>query len=836
MKKNIIFTGAALILLVLTATVHGAVKDQALALEFKKTGFYINEKLFDDAFVSDQGNLVLKASEKFMDADQGKKNDFSVTAANTWKKISKITGRAVFVEIREGEKRTALWKSEGADSAVLIEQWGPEIKAETGRNIFMSLALSGDFAGTPSLNGTIGSYFLQNVLDSAINCSISGSGVSFGLSGRYHYLIDPKWDINFGAQLNYSAGGGTFDFALLGGASYFLSYRSSLDITLSIETSGIVTIGTGVTYYLDGRTGMYNEPAEPAPVKNRGAGNKTEYIRTVNTPARADTSEPTDTPESTDTPRPAPTPWPTSTPLPVLTVTPAETTAEIPAVTHSNEANYIQTPTVTNMGLTPAAAENTAISRNAVAAYTPGPDVTKEEVKKETEEEMKARLRKEILEELKNERNPENPKTGADEKGTTAGFFIEADGISIYRAVSNSWMGGGGRFGFGDDGIFGMSFIPEILTEANNPAFSEIFDGSLNVAFDFYPLGRSPSGIYIGPLIGARYFSYKPAGGDKELGFDLTAGGEAGVRFLMNAFVLDIGVDYRIDHNMTGNSSVMVETNPYQYIPKLPTGAIMPHVSLGVMFYGAEPVRPGEKQDGNAPENKKDGVRNDPKNSGTTDGTFLEVDLADIVRFVRDGTKGSGLRLGFGDDGIFGMSFILGGKYENGNETGIKRYLAGLDIAFDFYPGGRSPSRFYLGPVIGANFNMYQQNTPPNETEIFVSLTGGGEAGIRMLMNWFVLDIGASYYVHNRVGYHGSNPFNIPSMQNEFLYRLGMGVMFYGSAKNTQEAAVTPTPLPVSTIAATPAATETPVMNQREEAVNTPVSAATQVEVKEESK
>lgn len=807
MKKNIIFTGAALILLALTTAAHGTVRDQAPALEFKKTGFYINEKLFDDAFLSEQGNLVLKASEKFIDADQGEKNDLSVTAANTWKKISKITGRAVFVEIREGEKRTALWKSEGADSAVLIEQWGSEIKAETGRNIFMSLALSGDFSGTPSLNGTIGSYFLQNVLDSAINCSISGSGVSFGLSGRYHYLIDPKWDVSFGAQLNYSAGGGIFDFALLGGASYFLSYRSSLDITVNIDTSGIVTLGTGVTYYLDNRTGTYNEPVT---IKKRSAGNKTEFIAPVSTLERKDTPWPTDTPESTDTALPTSTPWPTSTLLPVLTMTPAEITNETPAAVYSDESNYIQTPTVTNTELTQATAENTVMSRNAEAADTPGPAVTKEEVKKETEEEMKVRLRKEILEELKNERNPENQKTGADENGTTstgadkngttAGFFIEADGISIYRAVSNSWTGGGGRFGFGDDGIFGMSFIPEILTEANNPAFSEIFDGSLTVAFDFYPLGRSPSGIYIGPLIGARYFSYKPAWGDKELGFDLTAGGEAGVRFLMNAFVLDIGAYYRIDHNMTGNSSVMVETNPYQYIPKLPTGAIMPHISLGVMFYGAEPVRPGEKQDGSAPENKKDGALNNLKNEGTTDGTFLEIDLADLVRFVRDGTKGSGLRLGFGDDGIFGMSFILGGKYEDGNETGIKRYSAGLDIAFDFYPGGRSPSRFYIGPVIGANFNMYQQNTPLNETETFVSLTGGGEAGIRMLMNWFVLDVGASYYVHNRVGYHDSNPFNIPSMQNEFLYRLGMGVMFYGPAKNTQEPAVTPTPLPVSTI------------------------------------
>ena len=145
-------------------------------LKFSRTDFYSGGGYFDGVTVFAAGNLSLEASKKFMTLEPGEKDNISIEAAALWKKISGVKSGPVLIEIREGGKRSALWKSDGDDSAVMIEQWGPQIVQQLKNSIFMSAAVSGNSRQSgPVISGTLGSYFLYNMLDCAVNLSASGT-------------------------------------------------------------------------------------------------------------------------------------------------------------------------------------------------------------------------------------------------------------------------------------------------------------------------------------------------------------------------------------------------------------------------------------------------------------------------------------------------------------------------------------------------------------------------------------------------------------------------------------------------------------------------------------
>lgn len=162
-----------------------------------------------------------------------------------------------------------------------------------------------------------------------------------------------------------------------------------------------------------------------------------------------------------------------------------------------------------------------------------------------------------------------------------------------------------------------------------------------------------------------------------------------------------------------------------------------------------------------------------------TDRFFVETDLMSITRSIVNEWYEADLRAGFGDGGIFGLSFMLEGILYKDSDNGydFTGWIAGLDIAFDFYPFGNSPSGIYIGPIIGGRYHGY--NISDIGGGSFFSLTPGVEAGVRVLLDWLILDASLAYTA-NIYFYEGVSDMN-EMLKHDYLARLGVGVMFYAS-------------------------------------------------------
>jgi hypothetical protein len=754
-------------LIIFAAAISGAVQDNAA--KFKQTQFYSGGKLFNDAVISPQGNLILEASVKFISMERGEKDKASIEAAVLWEKLSNNGGTSVMVEIREGGKRTSLWKSSGNGSASMIEQWGLETEPDTRRSIFMSGAVSGNSStGSPALSMTFGSYFFRNLVDCAANLSVAGSNGSLGLSGRYHYQLDPKWDINGGIELGVSGGGGsaTGDLAVLIGASEFLNYRSSLDFSISMGTTG-VTIGSGITYYFD-RAPQLN--FEPIPVKTQvvsAAGAATAVYTPVQTPTTATiiAAQPADTPQSAITPRPFE--QAVETPKPENTQQAAETpqsdylqqAIEIPRPANTQQAAETPQPVNTQQpedtprpGFTPWIASPTVEPEHPT---TEVPTATQASAQSEaTPAPVNAGPENTPVEQPAQEHR-DQPKVSATEnethekEGTTAGVFMEADALNLYESINSDWLNCSLKIGCGNDSPVGLAIMPEFLQYTKTgPSYNL---AGLDLAIDIYPFGRSPSGIYFGPIVGARYYLYD-ANEITTTDIEFCYGGEAGIRLLANFLALDAWVTF------TSNKNTMTD------FQKELLNDLTFRAGAGFMFYSSKDNGDNSGESTNPPAN----------DNGTTAGFFLEADILSLVKkYEQDGSIDTSIRFGPGHDSFYATSFILEGSYL---DTDIAtNYSAGADIAFDFYPLGRSPSGLYIGPLAGAEYFMNKQLDIKDDYLVF---TAGGEAGIRFLVNFLVLD--ANYaYTYNMYDYN-----NRPrGYRYEQIYRAGVGLMFYSSGE-----------------------------------------------------
>ncbi len=552
MKKSIRILMMLPVLLLFYSAVSSADDAAVFVADFKKTAVY--RDFFDGASISGKENLVILASTKFMAMEQGARDGISREAVNAWKQISKTNDRIAYVEIREGNIRTTLWESKGRDAAVIAEQWGQQRNAETGLNVFLSGGMNGSFESKETLAtsayATVGTYFFQNMLDSSFNYSYSkGGSYILGLSGRVHFLIDPKWDFNLGVQGSYASGGGALDLSGLIGFSNFIAYRSSLDLTLSLGASGVCTLGAGITHYFD-----YGKDFDSRPKTNKqSVYNRIEQgFTSISTPSRTLSMA-----ENT--------PWPTFTMEPTPRPTPAaeqvQEATEIQTAPVSGETKDIQPPDTTSES-------------------TPTPYATKYDGKKETQKELEERLKKEIRDELRDEQTQKKPAVKKD--GTTAGIFIEYDMMSFGRSFVNNWTDWNGRLGFGDDGNFGMVFIIDGMKydDANMTGLTV----GLDIGFDIYPFGRSPSGFYIGPVIGGRTNHLKVNLKNSYDFYTIAAGGEAGIRALMNWLVLDLGFAYTAGIDIYGPSSELNVSEIKQQIK----GDCFFRAGLGVMFYASD--------------------------------------------------------------------------------------------------------------------------------------------------------------------------------------------------------------------------------------------------------
>lgn len=725
--------------------------------DFKRSDAY-GSGMFTSAALKGKNILMLTVSDKYTGADNNGRENAVKAAAKEWSKENNSDECMISVN---GGPVSELWKINKSGSASKIEEWGPKAEKKSGSDFFMSGGLMGGSSST-SLNLCAGTYFFKDIMDAAMNINVSQGSGTVGLSAKAHYLYDRNLDLNGGLQLNIDSSN-TVGLSFILGASNFINYRTSLDILLSMSTAGRFSLGAGITYHEKA-----GSPTAPLALTPQTAVEKTQELAAQEyanepeaaftpTPEVTETEAPTETPAKTFTPEPEATGTYTEQPT-ATAVIKAESTAEAPAATEA--------PSVIGGAEAQSTTETAALS---VTGGVVAQSTTETAAVKETEAEMKERLKKEILEELKAEAKTEKKSSGEKKEGTTSGFYMEADAGIALKAINNG-SGGGIKMGFGDDGIFGMNFGLEIQTADDPGNFSganEIRDFRMLTGFDFYPKrGRSPSGFYIGPIIGPHIFTYRAPSDEKVLGVDLIVGVETGVRLFMNAFVLDIGIDYRKYIPLSKYSSPLDVAGDIRF---------MPHLGLGVVFYDDDPEKPQVK----AAQEHKENTGSRPDNGGF----YLETDTLALVRIFQQLGHESylrdlELRAGHGDGGIFGISYWIEGFDYNNVDGFVKGHSLGLKLAADFYPFGGSPSGIYIGPVGGAYYSMFNQTVGSDEwsewSGHYAYFTSGCEAGFRLSLGGFLLDGGVEYF----------HVFDKYGDSDQFLPRLQVGWMWSTAGGN----------------------------------------------------
>ena len=765
MKKTPVFIFA---LLAAVALINAAPANPLAA--FKASEIYSKKYLFEGAYLNQAGNLTLVVSKKYLALDRGKREAACREAVAEWVKDSNASN-TVLVEVKEAGM-SVLWKADNEGKVSAIDQWGYGIGHEREKTVFMSAALDADSStGGATLSMTFGTYLYKDIIDSALNMSVAGGTVGLGLSGRAHYLIAPKWDLNAGLMMNFSGskGSGNFDLAFLLGAGNFLSYRSSLDITLSIATSGAVTLGSGITYYFNTMPdieGLFGRPAATqAPTATpeataaasliaTPAPEATEGYDTTPTPFTAMTYMPTAGPTSavtydqsqdiisaplnppTEEPAAAPTQVPTEAPAYAVYTAPAQEPSQAPTAAATSGATQAPsyTPEITatieafkerTMAPTP----ETLNAQAETPEATPGPVNTPRQEATLTQE----------------QNGNKNADTDEEEEGPAAGLFLEGNVFAPAKISDFAFLDAQIRFGFGN-GFIGASIMPEYMYYMKStPAH---YGGGINLAIELYPFGNAPAAIYLGPIGGARYYTDDMTNFYKSK-LQLVYGGEAGVRALMNFLIFDMGVIY---------------LKPIESIPGWPDEMfknIKLYAGVGFMFYGNNGGEDGETA-APAPHEET------PVNNS---GFYFEGDLLNFIKGRQNDEYVASIRLGPGRDTFFAEAYTLKGSY---NDSGpVKTYTAGAEAAFDIYPLGHSPAGIYFGPFISG---LYFNDGHPDPHGTSMLFGGGGEAGLRLLLRHFVIDGGCAYSYSYTYAYD-----KVQFVSRDFTYRAGIGLMFYGN-------------------------------------------------------
>ena len=474
--------------------------------EFKGSDVY-KSGMFENASLKSGGILLLGVSEKFTLLAKNSQKAAVKSAVEQWAELN--SGRTCMVSVSGYGIDCELWEIDKSGRAKLAEEWGPGAKAETGSDFFLSGNLLGN-AGAVSLNFYAGTYFFKNILDASVSLNVMENSVSLGVLGRGHLFVSEIFDLNGGLQLSSGGSLDNMELSLLLGASNFIGYKTSLDFTCSFSTSGRVALGAGIT--LHQKAGNPTVPFDVTPSADKKSAKSN--LKSSYTPVA------TATPENT------------AVILPTETMTP--TAAD----------TYTPVPTFTQTAVPSPAAQQTAAP------------------KQETEEEMKERIKKEVIEELKKEQAIKEPQAKTEEEKD--GFYMETDTLAIARIIegNHAQKDFDIKMGWGDCGLFGISTWLDFI-QYNDEGLDGMFWG-VKLAADFYPLWQvnpsftSPAGLYVGPVLGGGYgrFNqyYGPGGGqgdeDGEAGevFGFSMGCELGFRLSLGGFLIDAGAEYA--HNI----------------------------------------------------------------------------------------------------------------------------------------------------------------------------------------------------------------------------------------------------------------------------------------------
>lgn len=476
--------------------------------QFKNTSIYKEGGYFKNAYITNKNVLILESTEKFNSISD--KNKIIKEIATVLKKIIGSEEAPIIIGIKEDILKTTIYKIKKDNSIDKVEEINKISSVSEEKSIYFSMGLSGNLNGLSSAGILVGSYFLNNSFDIAGSINGTTGNLTLGFMARIHFLILPKLDLNTGAQLSLNVNNSdetTTSLSALLGISNFISYRSSLDFSLGINTTGIITLGTGITYYANMMPPILAEqPPEYKKPENRQVKEK-DYN-------------------------------------------------EKPIYTHTSTFTFTFTPTYIptyTFTYTPTYTPEKFIS----PTETLIPTQQQKETQNINIEEPKATLKEEILQEIKQEKEEKKisekipEKIPESKKDTVAGFFVETnlykyakiffdkqEDTNLEKTIDANF-----KLGFGIDNLFGMSFMTDIsYLKYINLDFAYTF--GLDIAFEFYPFLRSPSGLYISPVIGGMYYH-----GEK-LGISIdtpvfSLGGAGGFRFLFDWFIFDIGVIYK---------------------------------------------------------------------------------------------------------------------------------------------------------------------------------------------------------------------------------------------------------------------------------------------------
>ena len=109
---------------------------------------------------------------------------------------------------------------------------------------------------------------------------------------------------------------------------------------------------------------------------------------------------------------------------------------------------------------------------------------------------------------------------------------------------------------FGDYGNFGLEAIYYLQFLSSGDYFGSTI--GLDLAFDIFPLGNSPAGFYLGPVLGGRMYIM----GDNIEG-GLALGANTGYRFNLGGFIIDAGIIY--DAIITFDPKIVSPINDFQF-------------------------------------------------------------------------------------------------------------------------------------------------------------------------------------------------------------------------------------------------------------------------------
>ncbi len=138
---------------------------------------------------------------------------------------------------------------------------------------------------------------------------------------------------------------------------------------------------------------------------------------------------------------------------------------------------------------------------------------------------------------------------------------------------------------FGDYGNFGLDAIYYLQFLSTDPYFGGTV--GLDLAFDIFPLGNSPCGPYIGPVLGGRMYIFDP-----DISGAVVTGANAGYRLNLGGFIIDAGVIY--DAIFTFNDKVKSPINDFQF-----------QLSIGGFLEQTTPEMIKAKQQGEKPQGGK---------------------------------------------------------------------------------------------------------------------------------------------------------------------------------------------------------------------------------------